>query len=305
MAEGSRFVVFAAVLANGAIAVAKFTVAAISGSSAILAEGIHSLCDTANECLLLLGQHRSEQPSTPAHPFGHGKELYFWSLVVAIVLFGLGGGMAMFEGITHFRDPQPIRDARWSYLVLAIAAVLEGISFFVAYREIGAGEDRGRPLAWWRRIRRSKDPSVFSVFAEDFAALLGIVVAATGITASVLLHAPRCDAIASFVIGLILATVAIALAHESRKLLIGESASPEVVERIRRAARDPAVVQIATPRTMHLAPDQLLVMLDVQLDAKLSVEQAVTVLERLEDGIRRAVPDIEDASIYIKRRVNG
>ena len=160
--QGTR-VVYAAIFANAGIAVAKFIVAGISGSSAILSEGIHSTVDTVNECLLLLGIRRSRFEPDRSHPFGHGKELYFWSLMVAVLLFGLGGGMAIYEGITHLVRPRPAADLLWMYVVLGVAAAFEGWSFAIAFRALGAQHDGGRPSRWWRRVHRSKDPSVFSI----------------------------------------------------------------------------------------------------------------------------------------------
>jgi cation diffusion facilitator family transporter len=301
--QSSTKVVYAAIVANGGIAVAKFFAAVFTGSSAMLSEGIHSLVDTANEALLLLGQRRSEQPSTPAHPFGHGKELYFWSLIVAVLLFGIGGGMAFYEGVVHLMRPEPVREPAWSYAVLGIAAALEGGSFLVAYREIGASEDRGDFVGWWRRVRRSKDPSVFSIFAEDFAALLGVAVAATGVTLSLLFDEPWFDGAASMVIGAILAVVAVLLARESRGLLVGESATPEMLERILEAASGPQVVALSTPRTMHLGPQQLLVNLDVELAAHLTTREAAAALERMETRIRECLPEAEIVSLHLKAAV--
>jgi cation diffusion facilitator family transporter len=300
--EQSRKVVYAAVAANAGLAIAKFIVAALSGSSAILSEGIHSTVDTANECLLLRGLKRSELPPDDAHPFGHGKELYFWSLIVAVVLFGLGGGVAFYEGIQHLLDPQPLTRALWSYLVLGIAAAFEGYSFLVAYRALGAQHDAGRPIRWWRRVRRSKDPSVFSVFVEDLAALVGIVIAFAGIALGQLLHTPYCDGAASALIGLTLATVAFMLARESRGLLVGESARPEIVASIREtAAAVDGVHRALEPQTMHLSPDKLLVNLDLELVPAMSGDEQIATLERVEAEIRRRHPDVARMTLQPRR----
>ncbi len=301
----STKVVYAAVAANAGLAIAKFVVAALSGSSAILSEGVHSTVDTANECLLLRGLKRSELPPDDAHPFGHGKELYFWSLIVAIVLFGLGGGMALYEGIQHLLHPQPLTKALWSYLVLGVATVFEGYSFLVAYRALGAQHDAGKPNRWWRRVRRSKDPSVFSVFVEDFAALVGIVIAFAGIALGQILHTPYCDGAASVLIGLTLAIVAFLLARESRGLLVGESARPEIVASIREvASADRAVHRALDPQTMHLSPDKLLVNLDLELEPGMSGDEQIATLERVETEIRRRHPDVERISLQPRRRMH-
>ncbi|HZP88440.1 MAG TPA: cation diffusion facilitator family transporter [Burkholderiales bacterium] len=180
MAESKR-AVYGAIGANVAIAVTKFAVAAITGSSAMLSEAVHSSVDTGNGLLLLVGMRLSERPATPEHPFGHGRELYFWSLIVAVLIFGLGGGVSIYEGIVHIRQPEPMRDAMWNYVVLGAAAVFEGISFTIALKQFRA-ENRGRPF--WRAMRESKDPTTYTVLAEDSAALTGLFFAAAGIAAS-------------------------------------------------------------------------------------------------------------------------
>ncbi|MGH8207051.1 MAG: cation diffusion facilitator family transporter, partial [Steroidobacteraceae bacterium] len=185
-ATPSHRVVYAATAVNLAIAVTKFAAAAATGSAAMLSEAIHSVVDTGNELLLLLGLRRSQRPPDAAHPFGYGKELYFWSLIVAVLLFGIGGGMALYQGVTKLRAPQPLQDPLWDYVVLAIAAVFEGCSFTVATRELLR---RRGPKAFWLRVHRSKDPSVYSVFFEDLAALLGLLAAFLGIYLGQTLHA--------------------------------------------------------------------------------------------------------------------
>src|SRR5437868_5748346 len=190
----SKVAIYGAVAANMAIAVTKFVVAGITGSSAMLSEGIHSAVDTFNGILLLVGLKLSQRPATPEHPFGHGKELYFWSLIVAVLIFGVGGGVSAYEGILHMLDPHPLRDAKWNYVVLAFAMLFEGSSFVVALRAFHE-ERRGQPF--WQAIRTSKDPSTYTVLAEDGAALLGLVAAFAGIYASHRLGMPILDGAAS------------------------------------------------------------------------------------------------------------
>jgi cation diffusion facilitator family transporter len=200
MAE-SRVAIYGAIGANAAIAVTKFVVAGITGSSAMLSEGIHSAVDTGNGILLLVGTRLSERPASAEHPFGHGKELYFWSLIVAVLIFGLGGGVSFYEGVLHWRNPAPMEDAKWNYIVLGYAALFEGTSLVIAVRQF-LRQSAGRPF--WRALHRSKDPTTFTVMAEDSAALAGLAIAAAGVYASHAWHMPRLDGVASMLIGVLL-----------------------------------------------------------------------------------------------------
>ncbi len=208
----SKVAIYGAIAANVAIAVTKFVVAGITGSSAMLSEGIHSAVDTFNGVLLLLGLKLSQRPATPEHPFGHGKELYFWSLMVAVLIFGLGGGLSFYEGVQHVRHPEPLRDPMWNYVVLGVAGIFEGSSFAIALRQFlkQAGD-----TPFWEALHRSKDPTTYTVLAEDAAALVGLVVAAFGIALSQRFDKPELDGAASLAIGLLLAGVAVALVWES------------------------------------------------------------------------------------------
>ncbi len=228
-------VIYAAIAANLGIAIAKFLAAALTGSSAMISEGVHSLVDTGNQGLLLLGLGRASRPPDDEHPFGHGKELYFWSLIVAILIFGIGGGVSIYEGITHILDPTPLEDPLVNYIVLAVAFVLEGSSWFVAAREVSGRVRPGEGFV--DSVRTSKDPSVVTVLLEDSAALAGLVVAAVGIYLAHALEAPWIDGVASLIIGSILVSVALFLASESRGLLIGERADVELIERLKRHRR--------------------------------------------------------------------
>ncbi len=216
-----------------AIAATKFTVAGITGSSAMLSEGIHSAVDSFNGVLLLVGIRLSQRPATPEHPFGYGKELYFWGLIVAVLIFGLGGGISFYEGVQHIRHPEPLHDPTWNYVVLGAAAVFEGASFVVALRLFlrQAGQ-----TPFWEALHRSKDPTHYTVLAEDAAALIGLAIAATGIALSHRLQMPVLDGVASLLIGLLLAGVALLLIRESRGLLIGEGIRPETAQAIRAMA---------------------------------------------------------------------
>jgi cation diffusion facilitator family transporter len=284
--------VYGAIAANAVIGVSKFAAGIISGSSAMLSEAIHSVVDTGNELLLLLGIHRSKKPADELHPFGHGKELYFWSLIVAILLFGLGGGMSIYEGISHLRHPAVIKDPTWNYVVLGVAFIAEGTSWAIALNKLLKRKKAGQGI--WDAVRASKNPAVFVVLAEDSAALLGIVVAFLGVLLGHTLSNPYLDGAASIIIGLILATVAAFLSYESRDLLVGESADADVLQAIRRLAEaDPAVVGVSRPLTMHFGPEQVLLNLDIEFRPDLSASEITAAVDRLEAGIRKERPSIK------------
>ena len=284
--------------ANAGIAATKFFAGAMTGSSAMISEAIHSVVDTGNQALLLLGLHRSRKPPDELHPFGHGKELYFWSLVVAIMLFGVGGGMAMYEGITHLIQPHALEDAHWAYAVLGIAFVFESSSFVIALREQQHRRGRRSLLA---SVHLSKDPSVFTVLFEDAAALAGIVIAFLGIYLGHRYDNPYFDGAASVAIGLILAGVALLLAYESRDLLVGEAAGPTVVKSITEiAASDDAVAAVRAPLTMHLSPREVLLNLEVEFEPGIDGDDQVTAVTRLEERIRSKHPEV--TRIFIEAR---
>ena len=272
-------------LANLVIAVAKFSAAAVTGSSAMLSEGIHSVVDTGNQGLLLIGEWRARKPADEQHPFGYGRELYFWSLVVALVLFGVGGGVSVYEGVRH-AGGQPHKNPFWNYVVLAVAFAAEGTSFVIALRAL---RRRKGAMPLWRAFRASKDPRVFVPLAEDTAALVGIAVAATGIFLSHRLGVRALDAASSVVIGLTLGAVAVLLASETRGLLVGERANEQVVRRIRDAAlQDPAVIEIHQVVTLHVGPDAIILNLGARFRPGQPVEDVAAAIERLEQRVRQA-----------------
>jgi cation diffusion facilitator family transporter len=290
----SPIAVYAAIGGNLAIAIAKFAAAALTGSSAMISEAIHSTVDTGNQLLLLLGIRRSDRPADQMHPFGHGKELYFWSLVVAIVLFGAGGGMSIYEGITHILQPAPIEDPRLNYVILAIAAVVEGTSFTIAAREIGKDI---HDESVWHAIRNSKDPSVVTVLFEDGAALAGLSAAFVGIYLADLTGDARLDGWASIVIGLILGAVALFLAYESRGLLIGERADVDRIDRLRQIAEaDEAVDRVIRIRTMHMGPDRVVATIRLVIRPA-RVEQVVDILDRIATRLDEADEGLLDVTI--------
>jgi cation diffusion facilitator family transporter len=295
----SRVVVYVAAGVNLAIAAVKFLVAAISGSSALLAEGFHSLVDTGNELLLLLGMGRSQRPADREFPFGYSRELYFWSFIVALLLFGGGGATAIYEGVSRIRYPMELGDPIWAYVVIAASAAFETTSFVTALRELRRHGIEGR---LWQRIHRSKDPAVFTVLIEDFAALLGLAVAAIGVYLSHLLRDPVFDASASIIIGVILSGAALALAAESRGLLLGESAAPGVVADIREiVARDPRVLAVRQPMTMQLGPQDILLNLEVEFRKEISADDHLAAIYSIEDEVRKRHPNIQRIFIEARR----
>jgi len=282
--------VYAAIAANIAIAITKFIVAAATGSSAMLSEGIHSAVDTFNGVLLLVGLRLSKRPASQEHPFGHGKELYFWSLIVAVLIFGLGGGMSVYEGWQHVRNPVALTEPFWNYIVLGAAAVFEGASFGVALREF-IRQKRGQPF--WRAIRNSKDPASYTVLAEDGAALAGLAIAGAGVYLSHTLDMPELDGVASILIGLLLAGVAVLLVRESRGLLIGEGLRPETAESIRTlAVAHPGVSEAGQVLSMYLGPDEVLVTVDLSFDEGTLASDAARTVTAIEAEVRSRYPMI-------------
>jgi len=286
----SKKAVYAAIGGNLAISVTKFAAAFITGSSAMLSEAIHSLVDTGNGLLLLLGIRLSKRPPDAGHPFGYGKELYFWTMVVAILIFAGGGGVSIYEGVVHILHPNPLDDPTVAYIVLVLAAVFEGFAWSVAFREFRA-LNPGMPI--WPAIQASKDPTTFTVLFEDTAALLGLLVAFLGLFFGHLLNNPYLDGAASVIIGIILTVVAALLAYESKGLLVGEGVDKQTAARIRALAEaDPAVEQMTRALTMYFGPHDILLALDLQFRKELSAADVEATVDRLEASIRAAYPDI-------------
>jgi cation diffusion facilitator family transporter len=293
MAEGSsKTVVYAALAGNLAIAIVKFGAFWWSGSSAMLTEAIHSLVDTGNQGLLLFGMNRANRPPDESHPFGHGMELYFWSFVVALMIFLAGGAFSIYEGVQKFFDPEPISDAWVALAVLGASALFEGASFWVALREFNA---RRRDVPLLRAIRLSKDPSGFSVLLEDSAALAGLAVAAVGVAATTYLGIPQGDAIASMVIGVLLIGAAIVLARETRSLLTGESASPRVLATVRRVLEaDPRVREVHALQSIQLGPTKVLFAIALDIDDSLDLDGFKALGAELRDRIKRDAPIVSN-----------
>lgn len=305
MAASSKTAIYAAIAGNGAIAITKFVAAGITGSSAMFAEGVHSLVDTGNGGLLLLGIRKSQRPADAEHPFGHGKDLYFYTLMVAVLIFAVGGGVSIYEGVLHVLHPEPVGDPTINYIVLGLGVIFEGLAWYAALKGFLAIKGE---RSTWRAIRASKDPTTFAVLLEDSAALAGLIIAAVGIFLGDQLGMPIFDGLASVVIGIILCSVAVVLLRETKGLLLGESAEPAVRQSIREIAlKDPAIDEVGRLMTMHMGPRQVLVNLDLQFDRSLQADEVEEAIDRLEQTIRAEHDQvghifIEVESILVRRR---
>lgn len=297
-AGGSNIAIYGAIGANLLIAVSKFVASFFTGSSAMLAEGIHSLVDTGNGLLLLLGIKRSKQKPDKLHPFGYGKEVYFWSFVVSILIFALGGGFAIYEGIHALQDPHVIEDPTWNYVVLSAAIVFEGIALYLALKTFNKSRaHQSKNLI--KNITRSKDAATFAVIIEDTAAVIGLIVALLGVFFSQLLENPYLDGGASIVIGVILLMVATFLARESKGLLLGESAHPEVIEDVDRIISSNEYIKASNlPQTMHFGPDKILLIVEVDLLDDLELLKAEKIVNDLRNEIMEKKPSIKE--VYIQ-----
>jgi cation diffusion facilitator family transporter len=298
MAPSSRKVIYAALAGNCLIAITKAVAAFMTGSSAMLSEAIHSGADTGNEILLLYGLRRAQLPADNEFPFGHGKEIYFWSFVVAIVLFAGGAGLSIYKGIDHLVSPVPVKHSYVNYGVIGLALMFEGTSWYIALTEFARSKG-----AWGyiRAVHRGKDPSIFIVLLEDSAAIIGLVVAFTGILLSQITGSPAYDAAAAIIIGLILAGTAMLLASETKSLLIGESANKEVVQGIRAiACSSKEIKQVNEVLTMHMGPDFILVNISVDfVDPILATEVEATVA-RLDRAIKQAYPQVQRIFVEVE-----
>ncbi|HEV7718731.1 MAG TPA: cation diffusion facilitator family transporter [Arsenicitalea sp.] len=286
----SKSVIYAALAGNAGIAAVKFAAAIFTGSAAMMSEAIHSLVDTGNQLLLLFGLRRAARPATAAHPFGHGLQLYFWTFVVAVLIFGVGALVSIFNGVEKLTNPHPVDDAWINYIVLGLSMLFEGAVWIVALRAFNTQRGKTGLLA---AIRASKDPTVFTVLFEDTAALTGLVVALIGVAGSQVLHMPVLDGIASIVIGLILAVTAGFLAFESQSLLTGEAADPETragIERIVKA--EPGVERLNEALTMHFGPSDVLVALSLDFRDTLTAADVERTVSRIERAIKVAHPNV-------------
>jgi cation diffusion facilitator family transporter len=291
MAEHStRTAVIAALVGNLLIAITKGVAAAISGSSAMLSESIHSVVDSGNEVLLLYGQHRADKPPDRTHPLGYGREIYFWSFVVALLIFAIGSGVSIYEGIKHIQHPEPMSDPLINYAVYAASAVFEGISWYFGWSAFQRVRG-GRSIL--DAVHASKDPPTFMVLFEDSAALTGLAIAAIATALSLHFDAPWIDGAGSICIGLVLAAVAVLLARESKALLIGERARPELSKSIREIARnEPGVLSVCGILTSQLSPDQVIANVGVEFADNLRTADIERIIGHLETELRKKHPDL-------------
>jgi cation diffusion facilitator family transporter len=292
----NRTVVLAALVGNLAVAVCKFVAAWITGSSAILSEGVHSLVDTVNELLLLYGMQRARKPPDRNQPLGYGRELYFWSFIVALLVFALGAGVSLYEGISHLLSPTPMEHIVVNYVVLAMSFAFEGTSWWIARKKFRASKG---DLGYFEAFRQSKDPTTFSVLFEDTAALAGLLIACAGILGTQLLHVPQLDGIASISIAVVLAVSSLFLARETKALLIGESALPQVRDSILRiASADPAIRKANGVLTVQMGPQQVVAALSAEFEDRLTTPQIEDCVNRVEAAIKFAHPEI--TTLFVK-----
>jgi len=308
MAGSSTKAIYAALVGNSLIAVTKFVAATISGSAAMFAEGIHSLVDTGNQILLLHGLRAARRAPSPSYPFGHGKEIYFWSFVVAIMIFALGAALSFAHGVGQVLHPEPLRNLTINYVVLGLAILFEGAALTIAVREFSRSKGS---LGYLDAVRRGKDPTLFVVVFEDSAALLGLLVAMIGIYLYQVTGNPIFDGLASMMIGVILALTAVWLAYETKSLLIGESADIDTVLRIRQTASDHALVKTVNElATLHMGPEFVIVTMSVDFVDGIGaaeVEGGVTDLSRkiraIDPNLRRVFVEVERGEDHWRERM--
>lgn len=300
MPLSGKFVIYAALASNLAIAVTKFGAAFLTGSSSMLTEGVHSLVDTGNQGLLLYGIARSKRPADAFHPYGYGRELYFWSFVVAVAIFMGGAGVSIYEGLVNLCHPETIAQPWINFFVLAAAFVIESISWLAAFRRFR--ETRGS-LNWWASIHQSKDPSTFIILLEDSAAMVGIVIAGCAIALAIAFDEPRIDGAGSIVIGGVLALVAVLQARESKGLLIGEAANPALDEAICAIARsEPGVCHVNQVVTLHLAPEQVIATASLDFEDRLNTTQIERAIVNIECRTRAAHSQVTGLFVRPQRR---
>ncbi|RFP66826.1 cation transporter [Hymenobacter lapidiphilus] len=286
--------------ANVGIAISKFVAAFITGSSAMMSEGIHSLVDSGNAVLLLYGMKQSQRPADAHHPFGRSKELYFWGLIVAVLIFAIGGGMSFYEGIKHIEHPEPLTDPLWNYVVLGVAVAFEGWAFWLSMRALYAGKS-DETASFWKMLSTSRDPAVYASVLENLAALIGLVLALAGVFFGHMLNNPFLDGAASIAIGLLLMLVAVFLVSRTRALLVGEGVSDEVLADLQAIGRQQAGVQnLRPPLTMYLGPTDVMLALDVDFEDQLSAQEVEVAIDQLQNAIRAKYPDFQRIFIEAK-----
>lgn len=297
-ASGSKLAIYGAITANIAIAIAKFFASFFTGSSAMLSEGIHSLVDSTNGLLLLYGIKRSKTPADLNHSFGYGKEIYFWSFVVALLIFALGGGIAIYEGVIHILHPEPIENVKVNYIVLALAILFEGTSLIIALREFSG---RVTLKGLLKKIRRSKDAAGFAVIIEDLGAIVGLIVALIGVFIGDYFNYPYADGAASIVIGLILTGMAVILATETKGLLLGESLRSDEIQIIKEIlSSHPGVVKHGIIKSIHFGPESVLVGIDIEFSDSYTVDQLESEVLAIESEILAQLPHVD--KVYLETR---
>lgn len=283
--KNSKLSIYSALVANLLIAITKFIAGAFTNSSSMISEGIHSVVDTANQGLLLFGISRSKKPADKRHPFGYGKELYFWSFIVAILIFGLGGGLSIYQGILHIRHPEPIEDPTWNYIVLSLSILFEGISLFIAAKAFN--KVRGE-LSIWNAVMHSKDPASFLVLAEDAAAVGGLLIVLICMYINHTFNLPVLDGVASLLVGLLLVFVSFILARESRSLLLGESITPETKNRIKELVeKDGSVTCVKNILSTYQSPEEVVLMLLVDFKDDLDTVEITDAIARVREAIQK------------------
>ena len=297
----STTVVYAALAGNALVAATKFVAALVSGSSAMMSEAVHSVVDTGNEVLLLYGIRRSRRSADTVHPLGYGRELYFWSFVVAVLLFALGAGVSIVQGVQRMHAPAPVERAGIVYAVLALSFAFEGVSWLVSLRAFRGAKGE---LGYWQAFRRSKDPPTFMVLLEDSAALIGIAIAAAGTLAADALALPWIDGLASILIGAVLAVTAALVARETKGLLIGERADPAIAAAIADLARaEPGVVAANGVLTVQMAPDQIVVALSIEFADELRTTDIERSVDRIEQRVKASHPQV--TALFVKPQTPG
>jgi len=302
MSSGTKKVIYAALIGNTLISITKFFAAAVTGSSAMLSEGIHSLVDTGNQVLLLHGLKQAAKPADDAFPFGYGKEVYFWSFIVAILIFALGGGISIYEGIKHLQHPVPISDPLINYIVLGLAMLFEGGAWIFAFREFTKVKGK---WGYLEAIQRAKDPSIFIVLFEDSAAMLGLMVAFCGIALAQYTGIAMFDSVASIIIGLILLGTAIWLAYETKGLLIGESANYSTIVHIKKTLIENSIVEhVNEVLTMHMGPDYILANISVDFKDSSTADDVEHAISELSAKIKKDFPQIKRIFIEAEKRTS-
>jgi len=283
--------IYSALVADILIAATKFIAGAYTNSSSMISEGIHSLVDTINQVLLLYGLKRSRKPADNLRPFGYGKELYFWSFIVSILIFGLGGGLSIYQGILHIRHAEPLGNPTWNYAVLGFSLIFDGGSFLIAIKEFNKA--RGE-LSFWKAIIQSKDPSSFLVLFEDGAAVLGLFIVFILMVINDAYNMPALDGIASILVGLLLVFASVILARESRSLLMGEGIAPETQKKIKALAeKDPSVLKVGSILSTYEAPEEVVLMLIVYFKPDLDTDEITDAIERVRKAIKEEFTRIE------------